>query len=233
MQNGFQDTFTGTVMGALEIGAMPYSRGLIDNEFSNYVRYDGLINYRAEEVAQQARMLTILALYHSYTGGADDALLLKHFAKAKVIAEWLMARRTTSLVYPVDDPRHGIIPGIDEGDTYHFQMLHQTPETHWYADNAETYRAFAELGEVWVRIGASAGRGDVAAHGEEMLKLAPVLYRDLHASINKTANRTASPGHVCYPHRADGPGTFTGCNFRSYPEMFYSGALTAEQTDAM
>ena len=161
MQNGFQDTFTGTVMGALEIGAMPYSRGLIDNEFSNYVRYDGLINYRAEEVAQQARMLTILALYHSYTGGADDALLLKHFAKAKVIAEWLMARRTTSLVYPVDDPRHGIIPGIDEGDTYHFQMLHQTPETHWYADNAETYRAFAELGEVWVRIGASAGRGDV------------------------------------------------------------------------
>ena len=33
--------------------------------------------------------------------------------------------------------------------------------------------------------------------------------------------------------RADGVGTFIGCNFRTYPEMFYSGALTAEQTDAM
>ena len=38
---------------------------------------------------------------------------------------------------------------------------------------------------------------------------------------------------MCYPNRADGVGTYIGCNFRTYPEMFYSGALTAEQTDAM
>ena len=35
-------------------------------------------------------MLTILALYHGYSGG-DDALLLRHFAKAKALAEWLAA----------------------------------------------------------------------------------------------------------------------------------------------
>ena len=32
-----------------------------------------------EELAQSARMLTILALYHSYSG--DDALLMKYFPK--------------------------------------------------------------------------------------------------------------------------------------------------------
>ena len=40
-------------------------------------------------LAQQARMLTILALYHSYTGGQDIALLLTHFDKAKAMATWL------------------------------------------------------------------------------------------------------------------------------------------------
>eukprot|EP01049_Picozoa_sp_SAG25_P010596 SAG25_NODE_1175_length_3692_cov_3.215419_2_plen_448_part_00 len=98
MQNGFQDTHTGTAMGALESGAMPYAKGLIDHQWMNYVRDDGLIRYRAEELAQQARMLTILALYYSYScgeevhpGGAracDAALLLKHFAKAQAMAEW-------------------------------------------------------------------------------------------------------------------------------------------------
>ena len=43
----------------------------------------------------------------------------------------------------------------------------------------------------------------------------------------------ASPGHRCYSHFADGPGTYEGCVFRAFPEMFYSGALTAEQTDSM
>ena len=75
---GFEDTFTATAMGALEVGAMPYATGLIDHQWDNYVRYDGMINYRAEEVAQQARMLTILALYHSYSG-SDDALLLRQY----------------------------------------------------------------------------------------------------------------------------------------------------------
>ena len=82
-------------------------------------------------------------------------------------------------------------------------------------------------------VGGRAARRDVVAHGEELLAVAPLLYRDLHASLNRTLNTSASPGHLCYPHRADGVGTYTGCNFRSYSEMFYSGALTHEQADAM
>ena len=80
MQDGFQDVFTSTAAAALEWGAMAWARGLIDNQFRYYVRDDGMINYRGEELAQSARMLTILALYYSYSGG-DSAFLLTHFAR--------------------------------------------------------------------------------------------------------------------------------------------------------
>lgn len=238
MQNGFEDVFTSTAMAALEAGAMDYAKGLIDNQYSHYIRADGLTNYRANEVAQQARMLTILALYHSYSG--DDATLLKYFAKAKALADWLKARRETSLrAFAKDDPRYGLIAGLDEGDSFVHVYFHQGPyqTQHWYSHIAEAYRAFVEIGQVWAKVGKAAGRADVAAHGADLVSLAPDLYHDLHASLNKTMNTTSSPGHTCYPDNAGVFGSHKsyggGCSFRAYPEMFYSGALTAEQTDAM
>ena len=232
MQDGFEDVFTATAMAALEWGAMPYAKGLIDAQYRHYIREDGLTNYRAEELAQQARMLTILAFYHSYSGG-DATFLLQHFDKAKALADWLTARRATSLCFGADDPRYGMIPGLDEGDNFVHVYYHQQNQSHWYSAAAETYRAFAELGRVWTAIGGASGRSDVAAHGAELLKLAPQLYHDLHASLNRTVNTTASPGHRCYSHTADGTNFFFGCPFRAYPEMFYSGALSEEQTEAI
>ena len=61
-------------------------------------------------------------------------------------------------------------------------------------------------------------------------------YKNLHDSLQKTANTSASPGHTCYPDNAGvfgGNPFYGGAAFRAYPEMFYSAALTAEQTDAM
>jgi hypothetical protein len=46
-------------------------------------RLDGMIHYRGEEIAQSARMLTTLALCHSYDI-CDGAFMLGHFEKAKV-----------------------------------------------------------------------------------------------------------------------------------------------------
>ena len=102
-QDGFQDVFTTTATMALEWGSFPYAKGVIDNQFSNYVRHDGLINYRATEVPQCSRFLTVLALYFSYTN--DDALLEKHFYKARALANWLLYRRKVSLGYPKSDAR--------------------------------------------------------------------------------------------------------------------------------
>jgi hypothetical protein len=172
-------------------------------------RYDGLTNYRAEELAQQARMLTILALYHSYSG--DDAFLLTHFAKAKALADWLTARRATSLGYGRDDPRYGMIPGLDEGDNFVHVYFHSQPQSHWYSAAAEAYRAFTEIGRVWVAVGSATGQAQVSAHGVALLSLAPLLHHDLHASLNRTVNTTASPGHRCYSHTADGTDFFFGC----------------------
>ena len=60
LQDGFQDTFTATATGALEWGAIPYAKGVIDNWLRFYVRDNGMVTYRAEELAQSGRMLTIL-----------------------------------------------------------------------------------------------------------------------------------------------------------------------------
>ena len=75
-------------------------------------------------------MLTILATYYSYSGG-DASLPLAHFDKAKALAEWLIARRNESLRYATSDPRYGIPPGVDEGDDFKVQYVHQTPQSHW------------------------------------------------------------------------------------------------------
>ena len=164
------------------MGAMQWAQGLIDHQFANYVRLDGTIHYRGEEIAQTARMLTMLALYYSYT--RDAALLVTHFPKAKGIADWLKARRAMSLSYPKSDARYGMLPGSDEADNYAALYYHQGSQLHFFSSTAEAYRAFAEMGPVWQTIGKSVGRADIALHGADLLALAPVLYRDLHASLN-------------------------------------------------
>ena len=233
---GFQDTFTTTAQAALEMGAMAWARGLVDNQFRHYVRLDGMIHYRGEEIAQSARMLTILALYHSYSGG-DDAFVLSHFERARGLAGWLIGRRSLSLGYPRTDPRYGMLPGDDEADNYNRLYYHQMTPLHFFSSNAESYRAFVEIGQVWQEVGRATGRADVVSHGGELLQIAQELYHDLHTSLNRTVNLTASPGDRCYAHRVEGYGPETegqmSATYRSYPEVFFSGALTEQQMDDM
>ena len=70
-------------------------------------------------------------------------------------------------------------------------------------------------------------RDDVAAHGAVLLKTAPLLYRDLHASLNRTVARVGG-AQRCWATTAEAaqPSTPT---FRGYAELLHSGALTAEQ----
>eukprot|EP00729_Bicosta_minor_P012126 gene12126-30363_t len=253
MQDGFQDTFTATMTGALEMGSMPYARGVMDNWLRYYIRPNGGPTYRGEETAVQSRMLTLFALYVSYSGAAytperkeAEAFLLSHFSKAKALGEWLMFRYNKSLVYPPNHPSHGIPAGDDEADCYIFHMYSNASAaslSHFYSSAAEMYRGFAELGAVWVSIGKSAARPDVSAHGAQLLATAPKLYDALHRSLKATTvntNNTAAPR--CLPTvSARTPGAPWGpsaegvCDqwdyFRTYNEMLYSGALTVQQID--
>ena len=127
--------------------------------------------------------------------------------------------------------------GDDEADNYNRLYYHQDVPLHFFSSNAEAYRAFVEMGRVWQAVGKEAGRADVSQHAAQLLELAPVLYTDLHNSLNRTVNTTQSPGDRCYAHRVEGNNAETagqmGAAYRSYPEVFFSGALTEQQMDDM
>ena len=214
---------------------------MIDNQWNFYVRHDGLINYRAIEVPTVARFLTLLALYHSYSG--DDALLLSHFAKAKALAGWLSHRRKLALAYDTTDPRYGIPFGNDEADTYSRTggfSGHTSPggkigwlgleaRLHYLSSAAEAYRAFVEMGAVWRAVGKATGRGDISTHATELLETAPLLLHDLHASLNRTLHLNGE-GERCWAHTGE---PNCGLHFRTIPEMFYSAALRDDQIGEM
>ena len=229
--HGLPDVFTSTAAAALEMGAMEFARGVIDNHFSFYVRSDGMIMHRGMQVPSSCRMLTLLALYHGYSGG-DDALLLQHFDKAKALGEWLLYRRARALNFTTSDPRYGIPQGDAEAENYPHVMMHRTKPLHFLSSAAEMYRAFTEMGAVWQQVGKAQGRDDILKHASELLAAAPLLYRDLHASLNRTMYATGHPeAPRCWPfvaevNRTDGQAAHP---HRAYPELMYSGALTAQQ----
>jgi hypothetical protein len=125
MQDGFQDTFTTTAQAALEMGAVLWARGLIDHQFKHYVRLDGMIHYRGEEIAQSARMLTILSLCYSYAI-CDAEFLLRHFEKAKGLAGWLIGRRSLSLGYDRNDPRYGMCARAHAAESLWCRTCHRS-----------------------------------------------------------------------------------------------------------
>ena len=234
--NGVPDTFIATATAALEWGALPFARGVIANHFSYYVRDDGMAFHHTQALPASARMLTVLALHAHY--GADEdggAFTLQFFPKAKAVAQALIARRNASLrAYPSNDPRHGIPMGLV--DAVHPDvslsdlMLQQAAPQHWYATAAEMCRAFAEIGRVWATLGASMKRDDVKAHGAELLRLAPLIRQQLHASLNRTVSSSTAHGPRCWAQTAENA-ALASPSFRGHAEMLYSGMLSASQVD--
>ena len=233
--HGLPDVFISTATAALEMGAMAYGKGVIDNYFAFYVRDDGMLFHHGMEVPASSRCLTVLATYYSYSG--DQDLLLKHFGKAKALATWLSYRRSLSLNYSQADPRYGIPSGDAESENYKNVMDHTKEPLHFLSSAAEMYRAFAEMGAIWQAVGKAAGRDDISAHGAGLLKLVPMLYTDLHASLNKTTAPSADvQAPACLPfvaEGAEGAGEIVGQQsahaYIGYPQMMYSGALSHNQ----
>ena len=243
--DGLTEVFTATATAALEFGAMPYAKGVIDNQFTHYVRDDGMVWYRSQEYPGTARMLTILALYYSYSGTTaegcqpmpDDAFLVGHFSRARALATLLVARRTASLKYSRSDSRHGIPGADDEGrDGVGAGVLNgDAAPMHWYASAAELYRACTEMGRVWTAVGKSTGRADISKHGAELLALAPQIQTDLQNSLQKTVRTSTAAAPAagkarCWQLVAEANST-KPTSFRGYSEMMYSGALSSTQVD--
>lgn len=106
------------------------------------------------------------------------------------------------------------------------------------------YRGFTEIGKLWVRLGNSTDRAEIANHGAQLLATAPKLLVAMHRSLNQTTVETGNPAAPrCLPTVADqragqdvrsasyGNDCDQSTSFRSYPEMLYSGTLTRQQVD--
>ena len=230
--NGLPVVFTSTATAALEVGAMSYAQGVIDNQFRFYIRDDGMLWHSSDEIPASARMLTILALYHSYSGD-DGSFILQYFAKARALADLLLARHSASLQYGKADPRYGIPAGGD--DALHSDqpltelMNHELQPKHWYASAAELYRACLEMGSTWSAVGKSMHRADVSAHGAQLSALAPQILQQLQSSLNKTV--TTSGPDTCWAQTVerDESSSTSTASFRGFSEMLYSGALSSQQ----
>ena len=161
-----------------------------------------MITYRAEELAQSGRMLTIFALYVSYTG--DSAFMLSHFNKARSLARWLLYRYEMSLQWPVDDPRHGIVAGGDEGDGFvaFYETYGNQTLQHQYSCTSNVYRGFADIGLMWRELGESTKRADVKTHADELLEAAPKLLAALKVSHPRP---TSHPPHAAPPYLTPTP----------------------------
>ena len=59
--NGFPEIFTASMLTALEWGMELYSKELLDNWLTYFIRDHGFIQYRGLEMSEHARMLTLAA----------------------------------------------------------------------------------------------------------------------------------------------------------------------------
>lgn len=161
--------------------------------------------------------------------------------KSTPLTELQVRASMAPLAHPVRSNRSMLIhPDLQD---------HTAALTHWYAAAAELYRACTEMGRVWTAVGKVKQRADIAAHGAELTKLAPALYEQLHASLNRTVTPAAAGGSHCWAQMVekqsqlathqietvDGqrppapPPEPPAPTFRGYAEMLYSGALSSQQ----
>ena len=60
--DGLPEILVSTATAALEWGAFPWARGVLDNYLAHYVRSDGMVWMRGVQLPSTCRVLTVLAL---------------------------------------------------------------------------------------------------------------------------------------------------------------------------
>lgn len=222
---GFQAIFVDDLTLSLELGAFKYATSILDNHMTTYVRRGGSILYRGLQMQSQGRTLTLLALFHDYTGD-PFSLLTKHYNKTAGIIGMLRKRRARALLLPKSDYGYGMPTGNDEADegvtTFNCAVDFGgtlspkldypngacVTELPYVPIVAEMVRGFTELGEVYVKLGKSSGHADMAASGSQMLSEAAAVKADMLANIE----RSSFPSPLDMPTEAGAP--------RGYPHVF-------------
>eukprot|EP00039_Didymoeca_costata_P002904 m.63678 g.63678 ORF g.63678 m.63678 type:complete len:1036 (+) comp11594_c0_seq2:140-3247(+) len=181
--DGFQDVFVAGMATYLEYGLFPTARGVMDNYYTYMVKRGAIVMYRGPEMAQYARMLTLAAQYYRYT--KDGALLVKHADKMIDILNMLLDRRRSAQKLPKSDPSYGMIRGEDESDEL-FDWNRTNTELPHFSFSLEAWRAFRDLGSVWIELGDLYNRTDLTDAGTVMVKEAPLIQADVATAMKRS-----------------------------------------------
>ena len=238
--NGFQEIFTASMTAALEWGLEAYTKCVLETQLSYFMKRNGFVLYRGLEMPEQGRSLAVIAMYYRYT--QDSGTLLKHLDKITGIV-WMLRQRIESAraAWPnTTDSRHGMPTGDDEADLV-WAHTNRT-ELPFLSIASEAWRGLRDIGAVLEEIAAAAHNASLAKTATAISAMAPPLLAQLRKTMAQDAfHPTTTTGDRlnqprCFPYVAGVPecGMLSGAvapsnrdsePWRTYSELFYSGAL--------
>ena len=233
--DGFPDTFTVETAAMCEWGLIERAGSYIENYFRQYVTDDGSILYRGPETGQYGRMLTVAAQY--FACGGYGEVLLRCRSRLDGIARLLLALRARAQRLPADDPAYGMISGWSEADS----CLEKDPQRYdqpYFSNSTEAARGWRDLGRAWRTIGTRNADAGLVAWGEELIREAESLRRDIKLATERSTLKSdgehilpaiagvREPAHIVVKRDFLDP-QYRG--YRAYMEMMYSGNLSAQQ----
>ena len=237
-----------SVQAALEWGLFPWAKEILDNYLTYYVRENGAIFYRGLEMPQQGRMLTLISMYHRYTG--DARLLAHHLPKIQGVVQMLNDRRERSLKSQANPSQYGMPTGNDEADLWQSTVSGRPnsakTEMPFVSIAAEMWRGYRDCGASLIEVANSLSQEQhdlkrrMIALGEGMNATSLKLMSDLKQSMALDRFPDGN-GTYCHPYvsgvkecgflpNASYPSHRASEPWRTYSELLYSGAVDAAST---
>ena len=191
--DGFQDIFTSAIYTNMEWGRLETSRLFIDNYFTEYVDFKGMIDMRGPETAQFGMTLSLLARYFNYT--RDSGLMSKHRAKIEATAKLLADMQDESLNLPKESPGYGLIRGWSESDS----CLGENPSLYWqpyFANSAFAARGFKDIAQAWMELATIHSSPGMKNLAQGWLKRSQTLRGRTVESIEKNIQGDKTPPYI-------------------------------------
>lgn len=186
--DGFQDTFTASLLANLHWGRFDKARLIFDNYFSSFIGDDGLVAMRGQEVGQTGLTLSLVAQYLALTG--DIATVRRHAQRIGAISDVLRRLHDDALALPEHSPGHGLLHGWSESDA----CLFPDPSIWWkpyFGNSALVARGWKDLGGCWARI-----QPDEAHRAQEWRQRAEHLSARLNSVLRASIFQDRHPPYV-------------------------------------
>jgi hypothetical protein len=238
--NGFQEIFTSSMMASLTNGLYDYSRDVLLNYLQFYSRRSGGVQYRGLEMAQSARMLTVIAAYYEHTH--DSTPFQRYEQKIRAIVGLLLKRRAIGLALLPSAEAYGMLTGNDEADLYGETIANPNTELPFMSITAEAWRGFRDLGRAYSAWGRREQDAAAVAFGQALSGNATLIWADFRRAMARSTVVSPTGDPVCHPYvfgvptctelppdQSRFPSARDSESWRTYSEAFYSGALSRDE----